>query len=84
MLDLPGVSNPQSTSGRQSEVGTQRPWSRWATPLAGGLIVVAAMAVYCNSFSGPFVFDDVDSIIGNPTIRQLQPIGRVLSPPLDG
>jgi hypothetical protein len=42
------------------------------------------MAVYCNSFSGPFAFDDVDSIIGNPTIRQLQPIGRVLSPPRNG
>ncbi len=84
MLDLPGVSDPQPTSGRQSEVETQRPRSRWATPLAGGLIVVAATVVYGNSFSGPFVFDDAMSVVDNPTIRQLWPLGQVLSPPRNG
>ena len=37
--------------------------------LAGACIVVAAFAVYANSFSGPFIFDDFLSITQNPTIR---------------
>ncbi len=50
--------------------------------LAGGVIVLAALAVYANSFSGPFIYDDVVSITQNPTIRHLWPVGRVLSPPM--
>jgi tetratricopeptide (TPR) repeat protein len=38
---------------------------------------------YSNSFSGPFVFDDLPTILGNPTLRQLWPLGPVLSPPSD-
>ena len=45
------------------------------------LIVAATVAVYCGSFSGPFVFDDVAAILENPTIRRLWPLGPVLSPP---
>jgi tetratricopeptide (TPR) repeat protein len=48
--------------------------------LAGGLIVLAALAAYHNSFSGPFVFDDLASITDNPTIRHL---GSAWSPPVD-
>lgn len=36
---------------------------------------------YFNSFTGPFIFDDRDSIQGNPTIRRLWPIWLPLSPP---
>jgi len=46
-----------------------------------GLLVVAVVAVYANSFGGPFVFDDALSIVENPSIRQLWPLTAVLSPP---
>ena len=51
------------------------------TALAGGILALAALAAYHNSFSGPFVFDDVPSISGNATIRHLWPLWTVLSPP---
>ncbi len=48
------------------------------------MIVAAGLAAYSNSFDGPFIFDDEPSILLNSTIRQLWPIGPVLSPPGDG
>ena len=54
------------------------------TALAGGILALAALAAYHNSFSGPFVFDDVPSISGNATIRHLWPLWTVLSPPSAG
>jgi len=48
--------------------------------LAGCMVVFAALAVYYNSFSGPFIFDDVWSIETNPTIHHF---GSALSPPSD-
>jgi len=54
------------------------------TLLAAGLIVLAGVAAYHNSFTGAFVYDDVTSIVENPTIRRLWPIGHVLSPPHGG
>src|SRR5580698_565620 len=47
--------------------------------LAGGLIVLAALAAYHNSFAVPFVFDDGPAILDNPTLLHLS---RVLFPPL--
>ncbi len=41
--------------------------------LATGLIVLAAVAVFSDSFAGPFVFDDVIYIEPNPAIRTLWP-----------
>jgi tetratricopeptide (TPR) repeat protein len=49
--------------------------------LAGGLIVLAALAAYGNTFSAPFIFDDFPSIVNNPTIRHL---GSAWLPPHDG
>jgi protein O-mannosyl-transferase len=34
-------------------------------------IVAAALAAYSRSFGGPFLYDDLDSILGNPTLRSL-------------
>ncbi len=45
--------------------------SRRTTVFAGTGLVLAAFAVYANSFSGPFIFDDLLSIPQNPTIRSL-------------
>ena len=41
------------------------------------LIAAAALAAYANSFTGPFVLDDLPSIAANPTIRHL---GAALRP----
>ncbi|HSY52919.1 MAG TPA: tetratricopeptide repeat protein, partial [Opitutaceae bacterium] len=58
--------------------------SRWRVALAGGCIVLAALAAYHNSFSGPFAFDDLDAIVKNQAIRHLSPIWPVLSPAASG
>jgi protein O-mannosyl-transferase len=52
--------------------------------VAGLIIAAAAMAAYSNSFAGPFVFDDIPSILDNPTIRHLGRLFEVLSPPFVG
>ncbi len=52
--------------------------------LAAGLITLATVAAFSNSFAGPFVFDDIPSIVKNPTIRQLWPLWPTLCPPRDG
>lgn len=52
--------------------------------LAGVVIILAVLVGYCNSFSGPFIFDDQGAITENPTIRHLWPISSALSPPKDG
>ena len=44
-------------------------------------LVAAVVAVYANSLRAPFVFDDLLSIVENPTIRQLWPLTAPLSPP---
>ena len=52
------------------------------------LIVSAGLIAYANSFSGPFIYDDVPSIPENPHIRALWPIGQAMAAPhqssLDG
>ena len=54
------------------------------TVLLAGLIVAATVAAYSNSFAGPFIYDDIRSIVENYTIRQFWPIWQVLSPPCNG
>lgn len=49
--------------------------------LAGGALVLAALAAYHNSLDVPFIFDDGPSILGNPSIRHLWPLSGPLSPP---
>src|SRR2546427_851882 len=51
----------------------------WLTPL---LLVGAGVAAYADSFHGPFFFDDLESIPGNPTIRHLWPPWVPLLPPV--
>ncbi|MGA2140588.1 MAG: tetratricopeptide repeat protein, partial [Verrucomicrobiia bacterium] len=48
------------------------------------LVVAAGLLAYHNSFTGPFIFDDVPSIPENPTIRHLWPIWDALAPPHKG
>ena len=51
--------------------------------LSALVIVLAGLVAYHNSFSCPFVFDDQQSILENPTIRHLWPVGDALSTPPD-
>ncbi len=44
------------------------------------LLVLAGLFVYWNSFSGPFVFDDIESIVENHQIRSLWRFADVLAP----
>ena len=50
----------------------------WKVILAGAVVVLAVFVAYQNSSSGPFIFDDEESIPKNPSIRQLD---TALSPP---
>ena len=62
-------------------------WLRWLsqpTLLAAGLIVFATIAAYSESFHGEFVFDDMQAISENPTIRSLWPIWQAFCPPNGG
>jgi len=61
--------------------GTGGDSSRRAVCVAGLAVVLATLAAYHNSFSGPFVFDDRASIVDNTTIRSLWPPGPLFSPP---
>ncbi len=58
--------------------------TRRAIWLAAGGLVLAALAAYHNSLAGPFVFDDLPGIVGNPSIRPGWTLGGVLAPGLDG
>lgn len=48
------------------------------------LVVAAGILAYHNSITAPFIFDDLHSIAGNPTIRHLWPVWSALSPPPSG
>ena len=60
------------------------PDSRRLSWAAGVVIVLAGVAAYYNTFSVPFVFDDMPSVVDNASIRHLWPLGPVLSPPTNG
>ena len=53
---------------------------RRVTLLCAAGIGLAALAVYCNSFNGVFIFDDGPWISDNASIRHLWPIGSWLRP----
>jgi Flp pilus assembly protein TadD len=49
--------------------------------LLGLLLIPAGVAVYSNGLAGPFIFDDLRSIVENPHVRSLRPLSRALSAP---
>jgi tetratricopeptide (TPR) repeat protein len=71
-------ARPARTTSNETIPGSV---SRRGVVLAGAVIVLAVGAAYANSFSAPFVFDDLKSITQNPTIRHFTPWSDVLSPP---
>ncbi len=52
--------------------------------VVGFAAAVVVVAVYARTFSAPFVFDDIESILGNPTIRRLSQLSEVFAPPGGG
>ena len=58
--------------------------TRRAVLLAVGLLAVAALGAYRNTFLVPFLADDPASVAENPTIRQLWPLLRAFFPPPGG
>ena len=56
------------------------PWYR-SSALAAAVLITAGTLAYLNSFSGPFVFDDEPSILGNASIRSF---ATAWWPPADG
>ena len=64
-----------------SSVTENRRCSTLAACLA---IALAGVMAYANSLSVPFLFDDLPSIVENPTIRSLSNFTQVLSPPSGG
>jgi Tfp pilus assembly protein PilF len=63
--------------------GAGSPSHRWSIILGGGVVILAALAVYHNCFAVPFLLDDVPSVIQNPGIHHLWPVWSALSPPVD-
>ncbi|PTX97846.1 tetratricopeptide repeat protein [Opitutus sp. ER46] len=55
--------------------------SRWRVVVPALLLGAAIVAAYANSFTVPFLFDDLLAIVRNPTIRHLGQLGQVLQPP---
>ena len=47
------------------------------------VLAAAGVAAYWNSFAGAMVFDDLQAIRDNPSIRHLADLGAVLAPPAD-
>ena len=68
---------PARPRGREGLAG-------WPGLLGAALISAGALAVYGGSFGSPMLFDDVPSIVNNPTIRRLWPLSGPLSPPGGG
>jgi tetratricopeptide (TPR) repeat protein len=55
-----------------------KPWQAIVLLIGGGT------AVYLNSLTAPFVFDDLSAIVSNGSIRTLWPPWTALSPPTGG
>ena len=79
-----GGRNLSQPAGEADAVVSRPSASRRLTVPVVGLIALAGVAAYYNSFAGTFVHDDRGAIVENQTIRQLWPIWRALSPPCNG
>jgi protein O-mannosyl-transferase len=55
----------------------------WRLRICRALIATAVILTWCNSLSAPFQFDDYESILGNPSIRELA-LPSSLVPPATG
>ena len=61
-----------------SEASRPGDWFARHRGLAPLLLIAIVLAVYRNSFSGAFLFDDLSDIVGNPNLRPGTPLGIML------
>lgn len=73
-----------SKSQISHQAGSYAGPKRWHVVLAGFGLVVALFLAYANSWTGPFVYDDIPALEENTTIRNLADLRQVLSPPRGG
>ncbi|MEE8168928.1 MAG: tetratricopeptide repeat protein [Phycisphaerae bacterium] len=66
---------------RDSSIARPPSSGRLGAAIAAVLLISAGAAVYANSFSGVFLFDDEPAILKNPHIRSLTPLGDALIAP---
>ena len=78
------IAQEPTASDRRTSAGNPpgRPWV--LSVLIALVLLLAGLSAYSNSFLGPLVFDDLDSITGNTTIRHLWPPWGALSPRVVG
>ncbi len=72
------MSEPYARVATTADGGATATTGDVAAPATGGLLrvvalVLAACAVYANSFGAPFIFDDRTAIVSNLRIRELWP-----------
>jgi len=61
------MPDPQSAGGGEPVPRAKRA----ILALAAALIVALGFAIFLNGIRGNFLFDDFDSIVKNPAVRQL-------------
>ena len=71
---MSGAPNAKVNADSRSTVGG------WRVLAVAGILTLAALGAYWNSFNVPFLLDDSLAIGDNPSIRHLGRIGDVLSP----
>jgi tetratricopeptide (TPR) repeat protein len=57
------------------------PAGGWQVLAVAGILILATLGAYWNSFNVPFLLDDHLAIADNPSLRHLGRLGDVLSPP---
>jgi Flp pilus assembly protein TadD len=55
--------------------------SRWVPVVYGLSLIAVGLAIYAGSFGGPFIYDDIPSILDNPAIQRLWPPHYLVSAP---
>ena len=63
---MPAQNTPAETPTLNRVPGYRPDWQRL---IGGAILVVGAIAAYCRTFSVPMLFDDLDGIVNNPSIR---------------
>jgi protein O-mannosyl-transferase len=67
--------------GQEARPFDRAPPSRSLALWAAAVILGAGVLVYANSLSGPFIFDDLNSIVENTAIRRFWPLEPLLTKP---
>ena len=73
------ATRAQSAASQQAAANGPRVRQRRTWPLL--IVAAATITTYAGSLSGPFIFDDVDSITNNPYIRHVWPPTYLWSAP---